>query len=113
MAQRLSLTTTSLQNVVISSSNDLIYYEVVTPKWEPTITRVSKVDPRTHEPEIVAELKNGLEGEGSSSSTGYRPTAVRLRGQQFRPAGEFWLSNGGEVKDESCVPDIHVQRKFC
>lgn len=89
-AQRLSLTTTSLQNVVISNASDVIYYEVVTPKWEPTMTRVSKMDPKSHELEVVAELKNEVEKGGASSA----PSAVRLRGQQFRPAGEFWTKDG-------------------
>lgn len=92
MAQRLSLTTTSLQNVVISNSSDYIYYEVVTPKWEPTITKISKMDPKSHELDIVAELQN----EAVEKSPGvFRPVAVRLRGQQFRPASEFLTKDGG------------------
>lgn len=79
MAQKLSLTTTSLQNVVISNQSDIIYYEVVTPKWEPTVTRISKMDPNSRELEVVAELQNEPE----------KPTAVRLRGEQFRPAEDF------------------------
>ncbi|KAI5118325.1 hypothetical protein M0805_006608 [Coniferiporia weirii] len=89
MAQRLSLTTTSLHNVVISNASDVIYYEVVTPKWAPAVTRVSKMDPKSHELEVVAELQNEV-----SENTAARPMAVRLRGQQFRPAGEFWTKDG-------------------
>ncbi|THH04472.1 hypothetical protein EW145_g5497 [Phellinidium pouzarii] len=89
MSQRLSLTTTSLQNVVISNASDVIYYEIVTPKWAPAVTRVSKMDPKSRELEIVAELQNEV-----SEKTVARPTAVRLRGQQFRPAGEFWTKDG-------------------
>lgn len=90
-SQRLSLTTTNLQNVIISNDTDLIYYEVVTPKWAPAVTRVSKMDPKSHELEVVAELQN----EVSESNSGAGPsTAVRLRGQQFRPTGEFWTKDG-------------------
>lgn len=95
--QRLSLTTTSLQNVIISNDTDVIYYEIVTPKWEPTVTRVSKMDPKTSELEVVAELQNEVEGSGEA-----RPMAVRLRGQQFRPAGEFWTSDGKAGKYVDC-----------
>lgn len=87
--QRLNLTTTSLQNVVISNSTDVIYYEVVTPKWDSSVTRVSKMDPKSHELEVVAELQNEV-----SEKTSARPTAVRLRGQQFRPTGDFWTKDG-------------------
>jgi len=90
MAQRLSLTTTSLQNVIISNATDRIYYEVVTPHWEPTVTRVSKKDPKSHELEVVAELQN----EGGSGTSTLKPTAVRLRGQQFRPETDFWTKDG-------------------
>jgi len=77
--QRLSLTTTSLQNVVISNQSDSIYYEIVTPKWEPGTTRISKMDPRTHELETIAELQNDED----------KITAVRLRGEQYRPTKDF------------------------
>ncbi len=54
------------------------------------MTRVSKMDPKSQELEVVAELQNEVEKNGASSS----PSAVRLRGQQFRPAGEFWTKDG-------------------
>ena len=79
--QRLSLTTTSLQNVVISNQSDSIYYEIVTPKWEPGTTRISKMDPRTHELEVIAELQNDVDDD--------KVTAVRLRGEQYRPTKDF------------------------
>ena len=81
MSQKLVLTTTSLHNVVISNASDVIYYEIVTPKWEPGTTRISKMDPRTHELEIIAELQNDEESD--------KITAVRLRGEQYRPTKDF------------------------
>ena len=69
--------------------SDVIYYEVVTPRWAPAVTRVSKMDPKSHELEVVAELQNDV----SENNVGHS-TAVRLRGQQFRPTGEFWTKDG-------------------
>jgi hypothetical protein len=94
--QKLSLTTTSLSNVIISNSTDVIYYEVVTPAWEPTVTRVSKMDPRTRELEVVAEMQNEVEGENGATAAKPKPKTVRLRGEQFRPTGEFWVKGDGE-----------------
>ena len=90
--ERLHLTTTSLQNVIISSANDNIYYEVSTPKWDASVTRVSKMDPKSNELEIIAELQNDVSSEKSTSKL--TSTAVRLRGQQFRPTREFWTKAG-------------------
>ena len=90
--QRLNLTTTSLQNVIISNATDVIYYEVVTPKWEPSVTRVSKMDPKTQELEIIAEMQNTVLDKATKKIAS--PATVRLRGQQFRPTGDFWLKDG-------------------
>lgn len=90
--QRLNLTTTSLQNVIISNATDVIYYEVVTPKWEPSVTRVSKMDPKTQELEIIAEMQNIVLDKATKKIAS--PATVRLRGQQFRPTGDFWLKDG-------------------
>ncbi|KAH8114209.1 hypothetical protein DFH11DRAFT_1509353 [Phellopilus nigrolimitatus] len=51
------------------------------------------MDPRSRELEVVAELQNDV-SERTKSAGIVRPTAVRLRGQQFRPAGEFWTRDG-------------------
>ena len=98
------MTTPSLQNTVISNATDVIYYEIVTPKWEPSKTRVSKMDHKTRELEVVAELENDVEEfeggrfKGKMKAIGSKGDArhrtVRLRGQQFRPTGEFWLNDG-------------------
>lgn len=94
-AQRLTLTTTNLQNVVIANDSDVIYYEVVTPKWAPAVTRVSKMDPKNHELEVIAELQNEVSNPDSGNRAAAGPsTAVRLRGQQFRPTREFWTKDG-------------------
>lgn len=84
MSQRLALTTTSLHNVVISNASDDIYYEVVTPKWAPETTKISRLDPETREFLVVGELQNK---DG-------RPVAVRVYGGVQVPAGEFLRSEG-------------------
>ena len=89
--ERLHLTTTSLQNVIISNANDVIYYEVVTPNWDASLTRVSKMDPKTNELEVIAELQNEISEKSAAKITS---TAVRLRGQQFRPTQDFWTKDG-------------------
>ncbi|KAL5512009.1 hypothetical protein ACEPAH_5228 [Sanghuangporus vaninii] len=94
--ERLHLTTTSLQNVIISNSSDKIYYEVVTPKWDASVTRVSKMDPKSNELEIIAELQNEVSEKSTARPTS---TAVRLRGQQFRPTREFWTKDGIAGRD--------------
>ncbi|KAH9857533.1 hypothetical protein C2E23DRAFT_279099 [Lenzites betulinus] len=58
-AQRLVLTTTSLRNVVLANATDVLYYEVVTPRWERHLTRVSRLDVNTRCFDPVAELVNG------------------------------------------------------
>ena len=92
MAERLNLTTSSLRNVIISNDTDTLYYEVVTPKWDASVTRVSRLDPKSNELEVVAELQNDMSSEKASPYGSI--TAVRLRGQQFRPTGDFWLRDG-------------------
>ncbi|KAI0823913.1 hypothetical protein BC628DRAFT_1323970 [Trametes gibbosa] len=58
-AHRLVLTTTSLRNVVLANATDVLYYEVVTPRWERHLTRVSRLDVNTRCFDLVAELVNG------------------------------------------------------
>ncbi|OSD02076.1 hypothetical protein PYCCODRAFT_440257 [Trametes coccinea BRFM310] len=63
---RLVLTTTSLRNVVLANSTDVLYYEIVTPRWERHLTRVTRLDPNTRCFDPVAELLNG-DGHGLGS----------------------------------------------
>lgn len=79
MRQRLTLTTTSLHNVVISNSSDVIYYEIVTPKWERRLTKISRLDPNTRQFDFVGELQNKDD----------KPVAVRLYGGSSRSTKEF------------------------
>lgn len=81
MHVKLFLTTTSLHNVVISNSSDVIYYEIVTPKWERHHTRISRLDPTTRAFSLIGELQNG----GDKAT----PIAYRLYGSTFRPTSEF------------------------
>ncbi|KAI9059764.1 hypothetical protein FKP32DRAFT_1113266 [Trametes sanguinea] len=63
---RLVLTTTSLRNVVLANSTDVLYYEIVTPRWERHLTRITRLDPNTRCFDPVAELLNG-DGHGLGS----------------------------------------------
>lgn len=77
--QKLVLTTTSLHNVVIANSSDVIYYEVVTPKWERHLTKISRLDPNTRQFDLIGELQNEDD----------RPVAMRLYGGAFRSTWDF------------------------
>lgn len=86
--QKLVLTTTSLHNVVISNASDVIYYEVITPKWERNLTRISRLDPNTQQFDLIGELKNEDD----------RPVEMRMYGGAFRSTGEFLKKEpNGEV----------------
>lgn len=85
--QKLTLTTTSLHNVVIANSSDAIYYEIVTPKWERCITRINKLDPNMREFDLIGELKNEDD----------KPVAVRIYGGEFRPVDEFLRVREGDA----------------
>ncbi|KZT36341.1 hypothetical protein SISSUDRAFT_1024350 [Sistotremastrum suecicum HHB10207 ss-3] len=83
---RLSLTTTSLNNCVISNDSDAVFFEIVTPSWEPNNTKIRRLDPNTRELELVAELERsgGMEKDGMTMGGGMKkkgPDAVRLRGE--------------------------------
>lgn len=69
----LTMTTTSLHNVIISSRSDHIFYEVTTPPWEPDITKVKRRDPEIGQFDLVGEIKLDLnwdeEGDSASDDT--------------------------------------------
>lgn len=74
------LTTTSLRNVVLSNKSDVIYYEVVTPKWQRDRTTISRLDPNTRQFDVIGEVKN--DGRGKAEE-------VRLYGGALTPASRF------------------------
>ncbi|KIP07490.1 hypothetical protein PHLGIDRAFT_415603 [Phlebiopsis gigantea 11061_1 CR5-6] len=78
--QKITLTTTSLRNVVLSNKSDVIYYEVITPKWARDRTTVSKLDPNTRQFDIIGEMKNNDDGKAEE---------VRLYGGALTPAHRF------------------------
>lgn len=88
MLQRLALTTTSLHNVVISNDSDVIYYEVVTPKWERDFTKVSRLDPNTREFDVIGELRN----------KDNKPVGVRIYGGELKAAEDFLKTDGSLAK---------------
>ncbi|KAI0737962.1 hypothetical protein C8Q80DRAFT_1125061 [Daedaleopsis nitida] len=90
--QKLVLTTTSLRNVVLANASDVLYYEVVTPAWERHRTRVSRLDVKTREFHVVAEMLNGhppgdVKGREEDAK---RVMAMRMYGGgEFRAVDEF------------------------
>lgn len=84
--QRLTLTTTSLRNVIVSNKSDVIYYEVVTPKWQRDLTTISRLDPNTRQFDVIGEMKNDHHGKAEE---------VRLYGGALTPAHRF-LEDGLE-----------------
>lgn len=79
MRQKLFLTTTSLHNVVISNKSDVIYYEIITPKWERHLTKISRLDPNTRQFDLIGELQNEDD----------KPVTMRLYGGAFKNADDF------------------------
>lgn len=109
-AHRLVLTTTSLRNVVLANSTDVLYYEVVTPRWERHLTRVSRLDVNTRGFDPVAELLNGRpvgestkadESSGGNDEEAKRVVALRFYGTgELRPVDDFLhMEVEGERKD--------------
>lgn len=88
MLQRLVLTTTSLHNVVISNDSDVIYYEVVTPKWDRHLTTISRLNPNTREFDVVGELQNEND----------KPVGVRINayGDDIKPADDFLKADASQ-----------------
>ncbi|KAI0373197.1 hypothetical protein BV20DRAFT_962997 [Pilatotrama ljubarskyi] len=83
---RLVLTTTSLRNVVLANATDVLYYEVVTPRWERHLTRVSRLDPNTRCFDPVVELLNG---HSPGSTGGKDEDAKRVVALRFYGGGEL------------------------
>lgn len=86
---KLELTTTSLNNCVIANDSDAVFFEIVTPKWEPNSTKIRRPDPNTKELELVAELEKTADGDDPNGKGKGKQAHVRLRGEQFRPVNEF------------------------
>ncbi|GJE92846.1 hypothetical protein PsYK624_090040 [Phanerochaete sordida] len=54
---RLELTTNSLRNTAIASSNDNIHYEIVTRFWHPHLTKINRCDFENLLVDTVAEIE--------------------------------------------------------
>ena len=87
MSQRLVFTTTSLHNVVISNASDVLYYEVITPKWERQLTKISRLDPVARQFHPIAELQNFDD----------KPVMIDMYNTLFRPVEEFLQRNDGPI----------------
>lgn len=80
MSQRLTFTTASVQNLVISNPTDALYYEVLTPGWESHMTTVRRLDTRAERYDTVGSIRN---------QSG-KPVAVSVYGGEFMNE-ELWL----------------------
>jgi hypothetical protein len=88
-AQKITLTTTSLRNVVLSNKSDVIYYEVITPKWAERVTTVSRLDPNTRQYDVIGEMHNDERGHAAE---------VKLYGGAPQPVGDFLEKSGDGTK---------------
>ena len=83
---KLVFTTTSLRNVVLANASDVLYYEVVTPAWERHRTRVTRLDVRTQEFAVVAEMLNG---HPPGDTRGKEDEAKRTMALRMYGGGEY------------------------
>ena len=79
---------------MIANASDVLYYEVVTPRWEPHLTRISRLDPDTRFFDLIGELHNELDPHAGPDREGLQayskvPRTMRLYGGPPRPTEEF------------------------
>lgn len=87
--QKIMLTTTSLRNVVLSNQSDIIYYEVITPKWAERVTTISRLDPNTRQYDVVGEMRNDDRGHAAE---------VKLYDGALQPVDNFLEKSGDGTK---------------
>ncbi|KAG1736934.1 uncharacterized protein EDB91DRAFT_497621 [Suillus paluster] len=80
MSQRLTFTTASMQNLVISNPTDALYYEVLTPDWESHLTTVRRLDTRAERYDTIGSIRNQSR----------KPVAVSMYSGEFMNE-ELWL----------------------
>ena len=80
---RLEFTQPEYNNTTIASSTDIIYFEVITPKLTPNMTRISKRDPETRKLKMIAELE----------TSGYQTTFRIKNGPDFQPTAQWMKRN--------------------
>ncbi|KAG1749543.1 hypothetical protein EDB19DRAFT_1680781 [Suillus lakei] len=80
MTQKLTFTTASVQNLVISNPTDALYYEVLTPEWDSHQTTVRRLDTRAERYDAIGNIRN---------QSG-KPVAVSMYGGEFINE-ELWL----------------------
>ncbi|KAN0073761.1 hypothetical protein V8E55_012015 [Tylopilus felleus] len=91
ISQKLTFTTAYMLNTTVSNATDVIYYDVQTPEWEPHLTTVRRLDPRTGMYELT----------GSVRSEGDKPVAVSLYGGAFEPVEQWIKKVDGTMPGES------------
>lgn len=95
---RLELTQPEINNTTIASSTDIVYFEVITPKWTPTMTRVNKRNPETRKLEMVAELETkGYQSFFRFTDGDMKPTAtwIKRNKKNLMPmSGQFTAPDG-------------------
>jgi hypothetical protein len=80
MTQKLTFTTASVQNLVISNPTDALFYEVLTPEWESHQTTVRRLDTHAQRYDTVGSIRN---------QSG-KPVAVSMYNGEFINEG-LWL----------------------
>ncbi|KAG2132834.1 uncharacterized protein EDB93DRAFT_893587 [Suillus bovinus] len=80
ITQKLTFTTASVQNVVISNPTDALFYEVLTPEWESQQTTVRRLDTRAQRYDTI----------GSIRSQSGKPVAVSMYNGEFVNE-QLWL----------------------
>ncbi|KAF8549797.1 hypothetical protein OG21DRAFT_1420717 [Imleria badia] len=80
MSQKLVFTTACMLNTTVSNATDVVYYDIQTPEWEPHLTTVRRLDPRTGMYEPTGSVRNEAD----------KPIAVSMYGAGLEPA-EQWL----------------------
>ncbi|KAG9318052.1 hypothetical protein JVU11DRAFT_116 [Chiua virens] len=91
MSQRLTFTTTCLLNTTVSNASDAIYYDIQTPKWEPHLTTVRRLDSRTGMYDLTGSIRNEMN----------KPVAVSMYGGDFESEEQWIKKVNGTTPGES------------
>lgn len=103
--QVLHFTTTSLRNVVISNASDVIFYEVITPKWEPHLTKISRLDPNSRDFNLIGELHWESAGDEHSRRKGKgKSTDVANDIEEIERESDSADSGSGRGKEQGARP---------
>jgi len=110
---RLELTQPEINNTTIASSTDVIYFEVITPKWTPKMTRVNKRDPETRKLEMIAEVETkGYQSYFRFKDGDMKPTASWLKRNKknmMPMSGQFQAPDGKTFEWEGTPRNLKLK----